>query len=125
MKLGQVPDHFRRVFRVEIAGRLVGENQLGPVQQRTGHGQALPLPGAEFAGAMAGAIGQAEFVHQPAGPLPHLSAWFAGTGQQHVSEQIEIRDEMKHLKHEPDLARAKPRPLRRRQCVKVTPGELH
>ena len=48
---------------VEVAGRLVGEDQLGVADQGAGDGDALLLAARELARPVLGAVGDADLVH--------------------------------------------------------------
>ena len=50
----------RRHFRIDIAGRLVGDEQLGPADHRAGDGDALLLAARQRRRAGAGAVGEAD-----------------------------------------------------------------
>ena len=56
------------VLGVEVAGRLVGEHEVGVVDQRASDGETLLLAARELVGEMLGDGGEAELVDQPAGP---------------------------------------------------------
>ena len=55
----QLPDLLGR-GAIEVAGRLVGQEQIGGIDQRPGQGGPLPLAAGEFRRAMLAAIGQAD-----------------------------------------------------------------
>ena len=91
---------------VEVAGRFVGEDDLGPTGQGTGHGDPLLLPTGELARAMAEAALQADRLDHEAEPfLVRLPA-----GQRHreldVLDGREGRDEVEGLEDEPDTVAA-------------------
>jgi len=60
MELGQMGQYGLCVGRVEIAGRLIGKDNPGPVKQRPGHRGALLLSGAQFGWLMGCSFSQAE-----------------------------------------------------------------
>ena len=47
---GQQLDHVGRALGIEVAGRLVGQDQLRPAHDRPGHGQTAPLTGRKLRG---------------------------------------------------------------------------
>src|SRR5581483_403948 len=59
-----------RGVRVEVAGGLVGEDQVGPVDQGPGAGDALLLAAGELGRAVREAVGDAQPTDQVAEPLP-------------------------------------------------------
>ena len=63
------PEHPQNVHagvRVEVAGRLVGQDQRGLVHQRPGNGHALLLPARHLRRLVVGAVGQAHVPQQDA-----------------------------------------------------------
>ena len=63
VELPKHPHHFLAVMRVEVAGRLVGEDQLGIGDERAGDRDALLLAARKLARTMPGAVGDADLVH--------------------------------------------------------------
>ena len=54
---------------IEVAGRFVGEEEVGLVNQGAGDGDALPFAAAEFAGAVFEAFAEAESLEESGGAL--------------------------------------------------------
>ncbi len=71
--LTQEVDHGLRRRRVERAGGLVGQEQVGPVRQGPADGDALLLAAGEGAGQGVCLVGEAERVEQLGGPRLGLS----------------------------------------------------
>src|SRR5207244_13608063 len=71
--LEQFDDPAGGVF-VEVAGGLVGEQQLRPVGEGPGDGDALPLAAAQLARLMVGAFAQPDRVEQLEGTPPPVAA---------------------------------------------------
>ena len=65
------------VVSVEVAGRLVRQDETGVVKERSGHRGALLLAGAERRGYVVGPVGEPEVFEQLAGPI-----LVAGAGRQ-------------------------------------------
>ena len=62
VELAEHPHHLLAVGGVEVAGRLVGEDQLGLADQRAGDGDALLLATRQLGRAVLGAVGDADLV---------------------------------------------------------------
>ena len=88
--------------RVEVACRLVGEDQIGPGRQGAGDGDALLLATGELARAMGQAVAEADGLDDRAQPRSVGAA--AGQGQQErdVLLGVERRQQVVGLEHEPD-----------------------
>ena len=70
----QQVDHLLAGLAVEIAGRLVGEDDLRARAQRAGDGDALLLAAGELRREMIGAMRQADLGQQARGPSSKASA---------------------------------------------------
>ena len=66
--------HFLAMLGVEVAGRLVGEDQLGVADQGAGDGDALLLAARQLARPMLGAVGDADLVHHRLDPRRRSAA---------------------------------------------------
>src|ERR1044071_10042617 len=69
---------------IEIAGRLVGEDERRVVDQRTGDGDALALAAGELVRAVLGAVDQADALERFHGPLAPVAAAGAGVEQREL-----------------------------------------
>ncbi len=93
---------------VEVAGRLVGEDQRGVGDDRARHGDALLLAAGELGRVMAGAVEDADGVERGAGALAARLAGQAGVGERELDlgERAHPRDEVEGLEDEADLVAA-------------------
>ncbi len=100
----------RAVLLTEIAGRLVGEDQLGIVDQRARDRQPLLLATGELVGAAPGDLRQAEALDQrtPA-PLPAARSARQARRNQHVLLAAQLLDQMKGLEDQADVSETRPR----------------
>ena len=71
-------------FLVELAGGLVGQEQLRPARQRAGNGDALLLAAGELAGALPRVVGEAHDRQHQGDPLLALARGDAGDSQRHA-----------------------------------------
>jgi len=90
---------------VEIAGGLVGEDEFGLIDERSGDGDSLLFTAGKICGEMFEAIGEADTLER------FDSLRFIGDGMEilrehDVFERGEVRHEMKLLKDETDFFRA-------------------
>src|SRR5579864_6021831 len=69
---------------IEVAGRLVGEQQRRVVHQRAGDRHALPLAARQLVGVVVHAVGQADALEREAGALPPIAARDAGIDQRQL-----------------------------------------
>ena len=99
MKFGQEPEHVRPVGRIEIAGRFVGENEGGIVDQSAGHGNALALAAAQLGGTMGQAVGQVDLGRGVERALAALTAGDTGVdeGKLDVALHVKARQEVEGL----------------------------
>src|SRR5262252_2920026 len=101
------PHDFDAGFRVEVPGRLVGQQDRRVVDQRARDGDALLLSARELVRMMVGAVAQAdEFEHLlrtlvPLGRLHRVAA--VEERQLDVVERRRPRQQVENLEHEPDL----------------------
>src|SRR3954470_20062237 len=68
-RVAQQVEHLVGGLRVEVAGRLVGEHDGRPVDQRAGHRHALLLAAGELGGSMGQAVAEADGVDQLVVPV--------------------------------------------------------
>src|SRR5690348_11499240 len=97
-----------RGVRVEVAGGLVGEDQVGLVDQRPGAGDALLLAAGELGRAVREAVGDAQPADQVAEPLPvDLGPGQVGR-EGDVLRRGQRGDQVEGLEDEADLVAAQP-----------------
>ena len=113
-----------RGARVEIAGRLVGQQEAGIVDQRARDRDALLLAAGELAGRVALAVAESEQVQRRARPLgPRRGAGRPGGGveqrQRDVLERARAREQVEALEDEADALAAEARAIRL-----VEPGDV-
>jgi hypothetical protein len=107
-RLPQEVQDVGRGVRVEVAGGLVGEDQIGLVDQRPGAGHPLLLAAGELGRAMREPVRDAQLLHQVAEPVA------VGLGPGQVSGQGDVlgrgqrRDQVEGLEDEADLVPAQP-----------------
>jgi hypothetical protein len=107
-RLPQEVQDVSRGVRVEVAGGLVGEDQIGLVDQRPGAGHPLLLTAGELGRAMRETVRDAQLLHQVAEPVA------VGLGPGQVSGQGNVlgcgqgRDQVEGLEDEADLVPAQP-----------------
>ena len=91
---------------VEVAGRLVGQEDAGLVHQRTGDGHPLALAAGELVGPVVHAVGQAHPLQRRRGPVAALPPAHAGVHQRqlHVVQRGGPGQQVEGLEHEADLA---------------------
>ena len=117
--LQQQVEHMTPIRAVQIAGRLIGEDQRRIVGQRPSDRNALLLASRQLRRIVMPAIVQADFVEQRLGPLGGVAA--AGDLHRHldVLDGGERRHQVEELEHEADLLAAQPG-----QCVFVEACDL-
>ena len=103
---GQEVDHVSARLRVEVPGRLVGEDDARLDHEGAGDRDTLLLAAGELARQMAGALGQTDLAEELAGSDSQVAA--AGTGgcqlRLHVLQGGERRNEVELLEDEPEGA---------------------
>ena len=115
--LVQVPEqlhHGVAVRGVEVARRLVRQEDARPTRQGSGHRDALLLATAQLAGQVAGPMAHPDLLQALRRPLPPFSRRHPAIDERQldVLEDGEISDEVEALEDETDLAVPDPRPLR-------------
>ena len=108
---------FVRGAGIEIAGRLVGEQQTGRVDQRPRDRHPLLLAARELAGRIALAVAQTEQLERRPRPLDaRTGAGGSRCGveqrQRHVLERAGAGQKVEALEHEAQAFAAQPRPFR-------------
>jgi hypothetical protein len=105
------PDDAAPGLLVEVAGRLVGEEDLRPVRERARERDPLLLAAGKLGGIMVEALPEADPAEQRCGALagavvvaPELER------HQHVLERGQRRQEVERLEDEADVRRPKPGP---------------
>ena len=74
VELLEHPQDFHAGVRIEVAGRLVGQQQRGAIDQRPGDGHPLLLAAGHLRRLVVGAVGQPDAVQQRLRPAPGLGA---------------------------------------------------
>ena len=96
------------VARVEVAGGLVGEDDVGVVDQRPGDRHALLLAAGELVGAVVEPVGEADHPGQLEGPLlvllGDLAAALVGQRELDVLDDGVLLDQVVRLEDEADVA---------------------
>ena len=102
---------------VEVAGRLVGEQQVRAHDEGAGDRHALLLTAGELAGAMVQAVRQTDRLEHVAGPLARLLVGDSADqrGHHRVLERGELTEEVMELEDEADGLVAEAGELRRRE----------
>ena len=108
VELGEQVHHLLAVLGVEVAGGLVGEDELGVGDHGAGDGDTLLLAARELLREVLGAVGDGHPLHHGRDPLLAL-----GSTDFHVLERqfdvlidVELVDEVEALEHEADVALA-------------------
>ena len=93
-------------FRIEIAGRFIGEQKLGPRDHRAGDGEALLLAARQGRRADLKRIGQANPFEQLADLCGNLGLGETGNaqGQGDIIKRVEMIEQAEILKHHADLS---------------------
>jgi len=101
-------------LRVQIAGRLVGQDERGIGHQRARDGHALPLAPRQLVGAVSQPIPQpqlGEHRRRHLAPFPSADAAAVAQRQRGVFDDVHARQQVEVLEDEPDLAVADARQL--------------
>ena len=110
VETAQQREHGGAVLGVEVAGRLVGQHQLGIVDERSRDREPLLLAAGELVRKVVGHRGQPELVDQLPGPALAAPGRAGQAGrEQDVLGAAQLLDEVKRLKHEPDVTQPGPR----------------
>ena len=122
-----VAEHVVRRLRVEIAGRLVGEQHARRVGDGARDRDTLLLAARKFGGAMVLALGEAEIVEQFARPRARLGARQAADHlrQDDVLERRELRQQVMELIDEADLGAPQRRALVVGHCRGRRAADMH
>ena len=106
VKLVEVAHHLLTCIAVEIARRLIGQDDLRIVGERPRERDTLLLPLTHFRRTVIGSIGQADTVEHLHRTLFLLFGGFARQHEWdlHVFAGSQPRDQVERLKHEADLA---------------------
>src|SRR5262249_34667922 len=89
-------------LRVEVAGRLIGEDDLRPARQRAGDGYPLLLAAGQLAGPVLQPVAQADNVDDGIQPLTVGAATSDVERQRDVVRRREYRQQVERLEHEAD-----------------------
>ncbi len=92
-------------LRVEVAGRLVGEQDPRPADDRPGDGDALLLAARELRREVVHPRAEADAIERRLGQLPPLGVRHAPVEQRnlHVVEHAQVADQVEDLEDEADL----------------------
>ncbi|MOA15409.1 hypothetical protein D3C78_1355650 [compost metagenome] len=101
-------EYIMRGLRIEIAGRLVGEQQERRVGDGAGNGDTLLFTAGEFGRTVFTAMPHAHIVEQRAGALASFSLGETGDElrHHHIFHRREFRQEVMELINEADIAAA-------------------
>lgn len=105
--------HLGTVLRVEVTGRLIGEDELRTEDHSTGDGHALLLTAGELVREVLGTMTDVHALHHLLHFLLALSLGYAEIGKRqfYVLLHVELVDEVETLEHETDLSFADGRAL--------------
>ncbi|ELZ29211.1 putative hydrolase [Halosimplex carlsbadense 2-9-1] len=128
VQLGEEIHDLRARLGVDVAGRLVGQQQCGVGRQRAGDGDALALAARQLRGAVVEAVAEADPREQVRGALAALAAVDAleDQRQRDVLDGGQPRHEVERLEDEADRPAAGPRALgvgQRRDVLAVDPDD--
>jgi hypothetical protein len=109
--------HRFAVFRVEVTGRFVRQQDRRLAGDGAGHGDALLLTARELRRQVLGAMRHADALERGVGALAALGRLHAAIDQRQldVLEHGEVANQVEALEDEPDLAVADARALRQRE----------
>ena len=102
VELAEQADDDFLVGLVEIAGGLVGQNELGLIDQRTSDGDALLLSTRELRGKVREAMPQTD-AFEGVGGLRFVGDAMEVLREHHVFQRVEIRDQVELLEDEADF----------------------
>ncbi len=103
MKIREKIEDQSRVLWIKISGRFVGQQNRWLVKERPADGRTLPFASTQFTGVMMGAMSKSNPVEQRQSLAPTIARRCPiATGQQDIPYQVEIGDQVKHLKDEAD-----------------------
>ena len=93
--------HLNAGVAVQCAGRLVGQQDVGVVDQCAGNGHTLHLAAGHFAGVLVQLVAQTYLLQRLGGPAAALGTGNAGDGQRqlHIGKHCLVRDEVIALEH--------------------------
>ena len=118
-------DHLLAGLAVEVAGRLVGEDDLRAGAQRAGDGDALLLAAGELRREVVGAMGQAHLGEHGAGRLEGVGLAGELQRQGHVLQRRHGRHQMERLEDDADVAAADDGKLVLAQPHEIVAGDPH
>ena len=98
-------------WRIEVASRFVGQDDPRVVEKRASHCRSLTFACAELSRAMSQTINQSELVQQlfRSSPRHRRVGWGS---RQHILHDIEIGQQMEHLKDVADIFGSETCPFR-------------
>ena len=125
---GEDVEHRLGVLRVQVAGRLVGQDHARAVGQGAGDGDALALAAGQLVGPLAGHAGQAQIGQQRRGTGAHrrlVQGAQPAHRDQHIAQRGELRQQEVELEHEAQPGQAQRRQRRAIQPRGVPPLQEH
>src|SRR6266487_3819007 len=124
---GQQGGDLRAGGRVEVAGRLVGEQHRGPADDRPGDRDPLPLTAGQLGGAVPDPVGEPHLLQRLGSPLTAAGGRHAAVQQagRHVVEHAEVLEEEELLEDEAEAGRADRGQLRVGHRGGVDTGDGH
>ncbi len=124
---GEELEHLRAGLRVEVPGRLVGEEERRAVREGPRHRHTLHLPAGELVRIRPLATGEADVGEAPRGPRVRLVR--GGAVEEHretdVFQDGHRRQEVEHLEDRPDAAAPVRVPLPLRERRQIAPVHQH
>ena len=111
--------------RVEVAGRLVGEDDLRPADQRPRHRDPLLLAAGQLARPVPQPVGQADRVDHAPRPARGRAPAGQPQRQREFSRGGQRRQQVERLEHEPDPVPPQPGQLAVRRAGQVDVAQVH
>ena len=126
VEFGEQVHHLLAVLGVEVAGGLVGEDELGVGDHGAGDGDALLLSARELLREVLGAVGDGHPLHHRRDPLLALRRADVQVAQRQLDVLIDVQlvDEVEALEHEADVALAELGALPLLQLSDLLPQQL-
>ena len=121
----QQPEDLGRGRRVEVAGRLVGEDHRGLGGERAGHRHALLLAAGQLGRPVSAAVGERHRLEQPLDAPVAVAATGERQGQPDVLLGREDGDEVEGLEDEADLVAPQPRQVGVVELADLRAGDRH
>jgi hypothetical protein len=125
IQVAQEPEHLRARARVQVARRLVGQDELGIGEERPGDRDPLLLASRELRRQVIGAVRQPDPVQQGRCALARCVVRAAGDerGKEHVLLSAQRGQQVEELKHEADAVTPKAGEPRVAEAVVALAGQ--